>query len=466
MDKMWADEPYYGLDWEFDPQWFLTDEQKDLQQRLIKVCHDMLRPNAIICDRENSYPHANIKALADMGLLAMVAPKKYGCRGENHVGILMATETIARYGCPSTALILMMHMVSVAALAYRAHGNPEIQSLLSRIDKECLVGSASYTDPETGGHFWYPKTSSAKRVPEGWEIHKKAAWTTSSGYASWYISQTTSPDFKGDPSDLSVFLFYKDEVKGSAGKWDALGMHGNQSGPVEIDVTIPANRIVGWPGDGARSNDEAVDPLAMVMYAGAYNGVGLACIDVAKRHAMRKAHVQFGRKVADYPTIQDMFGEAVIDAQASRMFAFSLAKALDDATDNGSWDLYETEPEAMPRAKFSSWAFEAKFLATRFSSRVSDVMLQACGGRGYMRDLELERLLRDSKAGWVMGPSNEITRQLIGKWALHGPEAVDWWNQKVDEPVLMNELGKLDEAGKRRIVEQLSRELAAIPAAE
>ena len=114
-------------------------------------------------------------------------------------------------------------------------------------------------------------------------MQKKAAWTTSSGYADWYISQTTSPDFAGDYSDLSVFLFYKDEVQGNAGAWDAMGMHGNQSGPVTIDAVIPRNRIIGWPGDGAASNDEAIDPLAYLMYAGAYNGVGMGCVDVAKR---------------------------------------------------------------------------------------------------------------------------------------------------------------------------------------
>ncbi len=464
--KTWGAEPYYGLDFDFDPQWFLTDEQRELQRQLIEVCETTLRPNAIEADKNNIYPRKNLEALAKLGLLGIIVPKKYGGRGENHVGTLMVTETIARYGCPSTALIYMMHMVAVAGLVYRAHGNQEIQRLLSRIDKECLIGTASYTDPETGGHFWYPKTSGAKRVPEGWHVFKKSAWTTSSGYADWYISQTTSPDFSGDYGDLSVFLFYKDEVKGAAGKWDAMGMHGNQSGPVEIDVTIPADRIVGWPGDGAASNDEAIDPLAMLMYAGAYNGVGLACIDVAKRHVTRKAHVQYGRRVADYPTIQDVFGGAVMEAQASRLFAFSLAKALDDATNNGDWTIYETEPKAMPRAAFSAWAFQAKYLGTKFAFTVSDTMLQSCGGRGYMRDLELERLLRDSKAGWIMAPSNEVTRQLIGKWALFGPGAIDWWNQKVDEPVLMNELGKLDAAGKKKIIDHLMQGTAGKTAAE
>nr|XP_027222737.1 plasma membrane-associated coenzyme Q6 reductase PGA3-like [Penaeus vannamei] len=42
-------------------------------------------------------------------------------------------------------------------------------------------------------------------------------------------------------------------------------------------------------------------------------------------------------------------------------------------------------------------------------------MLFACGGSGYRTELGLERLLRDGKSGWVMGPTNEVIRQLVGK---------------------------------------------------
>ncbi len=459
--KRWGGEPYYGLDYEFDPLWFLTPEQLELQERLIAVCHDVIRPNAIEADRTGEYPRTSLKALAELGLLAVIVPEKYGARGENHVGTLMVTETIARYGSPSTALIYMMHMVAVAALVYRARGNSEIQGLLRRIDSDCLVGTASYTDPETGGHFWYPKISSSERVAEGWHVRKKAAFTTSSGFADWYVTQTTSPDFAGDYSDLSVFLLYPDEVTPKPGTWDAMGMHANQSGPLEIDAVIPADRILGWPGDGAASNDEAVDPLAMLMYAGAYNGVALACIDVAKRHATRRAHVQYGRTIADYATTQDVFGGVVADTQASRIYAYTFAKALDDITDGGSWTMYEDDPHVKPRASLTSWSLSAKLLAAGLASRVSDTMLQVCGGRGYTRGAEIERLVRDAKAGWVMAPSNEVTRQMIGRWALFGAEAIDWWNQHIDEPALQNELGKLDREGKQRIIDQLAAQLDA-----
>ena len=457
--KLWGDEPYFGLGYDFDPTWFLSDDDLALEAEIIESCHRVIRPLAIEADRTGAYPRASVDELGRLRLLAMVAPERYGCRASSHVQVLMATEAIARYGCPSTAVIFMMHLVAVGGLVLRAHGNPEIEALLRRMDGDALIGTASYTDPETGGHFWYPKTSSAERVADGWHVRKTAAFTTSSGYADWYLTQTTSPDFAGDYSDLSVFLLYPDEVQGSPGTWDAMGMHANQSGPVEIDAVIPADRMVGPPGDGARSNDEAIDPLAFLQYAGAYNGVAMACLDVARRHALRRAHTQYGRRIADYATVQDAYGRAVCEAQASRMFAYAMAKAMDDATEGGSWEMYATDPDAAPRTQFTAWGLEAKVLAAGLASRVSDQMLHLCGGRGYTRAAEIERLVRDAKAGWVMAPSNEVSQQIVGRWALLGPDSVDWWNQKVDERALRNELSKLDAEGRRRLVEELSSEL-------
>src|SRR6185436_12176483 len=95
----------------------------------------------------------------------------------------------------------------------------------------------SYSDPETGSHFWYPFSSGAERSNGGYKVRKKASWTTSGGFADFYVVQS-------HPS-----------------LWDALGLRGNQSGPIEVDnVEIPGDQIVGPVGDGAASNDEAVDP--------------------------------------------------------------------------------------------------------------------------------------------------------------------------------------------------------------
>ena len=85
-------------------------------------------------------------------------------------------------------------------------------------------------------------------------------------------------------------------------------------------------------------------------------------------------------------------------------------------------------------------------------------MLHACGGSGYKRDMELERYVRDAKAGWVMGPTNEVLRQFVGKAVLLGFDALDYWNQHYNRRVVENEIKKLDAAGKRELAKQLSEQ--------
>ena len=457
--KLWGGEPYFGLDYEFDPQWYLTDDQKKLQTQLIEVCHDVIRPQAALCDETHEYPWESIKALAELRLLGCIVPEKWGGRGENHVGLAMIGETITRYGCPSTGVIFMMHMAGLAALLFRAGGNKAIQSLLRRLDKDVMIGSASYTDPETGGHFWYPKISGAEKVDGGWHVKKSSAFTTSCGHAKWMTTQTTSPNFTGDYSDLSVFLVYDDEVVSKPGLWDVMGMRATCSGPVEFDVVLPDDRMVGPPGDGAVSNDEAVNAVGMLMYGALYNGVAMGALDLAKRYTTQRRHANFGQSVADYPTTHDVYGKSVVDTQASRIYLFSFCQQLDRCTNNGDWTMYETDPDIRPRSPYILWGLNAKEAAARAASEVTERMFRLFGGSGFSRKLEIERVLRDSKAGWVMGPSNEVTRGLVGRWALHGADAVDWWNQKPNEGLLNAELSKLDQSAKRALVEKLQKEM-------
>jgi len=66
--------------------------------------------------------------------------------------------------------------------------------------------------------------------------------------------------------------------------------------------------------------------------------------------------------------------------------------------------------------------------------------------------------LRDGKAGWVMGPTNEVLRQFIGKTALLGMESLDYWNQVVNERALHNEVKKMSAEEKRALAARLLSE--------
>lgn len=457
--KKWGKGEYWGLSADYDPEWLLTEKQKKLRDDLIELCRVKIRPHAIHCDKVYEFPRESLNAMADLGLFGLVVPKEFGGLGENHRFAAVVVETLARYGCPSTAMIYTMHLGACATLLFRYHDNPKIKDLLSRIDKEKLLGTLSYSDPATGGHFWFPLSSKVKKLDkETIQLLKYGSWATSAGYADWYSIQTLSPDFDGDYSNLSCFLIFKDEIRANTEDWSALGMHGNMSGPLVVEGKFNLDRMIGLRGEGRISNDECVDPYFLLLSSSCWNGISLACIDIAKKHVTRKAHADVGMRVCDYPTIQDYFGEAVCDTNTSRGLVFMVADGLDGITKNNDWSLHE-DKTLLAREKFLHWLWQVKFTAAKVVSNVSDKMLHACGGSGYKTDLGIERLLRDGKAGWVMGPSNEVLRQFVGKTVLENLAVLDYWEQRPNRRMVHHEIKKMSHADKKKLAVELMEEV-------
>src|SRR6202451_2785089 len=141
-----------------------------------------------------------------------------------------------------------------------------------------------------------------------------------------------------------------------------------------------------------------------------------------------------------------------MDTNDCRLFVISVAQAMDNATGHNTVKL---PPGEFARANFLHWAWQIKFVAAKNTAHVVDKMLHACGGTGYKKDMELERYLRDAKAGWVMGPTNEVLRQFVGKAVLLGFESLDYWNQTYNRRAVENEVKKLDAEGKRKLAEEL-----------
>ena len=62
------------------------------------------------------------------------------------------------------------------------------------------------------------------------------------------------------------------QAKAKPSEWDGLGLRGNQSGALEIDnVVVPHEHLIGPVGDGARSNDEVVDPFFLLLSSACWN---------------------------------------------------------------------------------------------------------------------------------------------------------------------------------------------------
>lgn len=444
------------MNWQYDPQWILNEEQKEIQLELIECCRTLIRPNAAICDDTYTFPRKSMDALASLGLLGLIVPKEFGGLGQSHVCAAMVVETIARYGCSSTAMVYVMHLGAVASLLFRHHNNKTIQDLLRRLDSDKLIGTLVFSDPATGGHNWFPFNSKAKQYDDGTiQILRHGAWVTSAGFADFYVVESTSPSFGGDYMNLSLFLMFKNEVRSSTDDWSALGMRGNQSSPVVCEGLLSPDRLVGSFGEFPLAAHEVIDPYFLLFSSACWNGISLGSMDIAKKHVIRTEHVDKGMRVADYPVIQDNFGRSLTETNCSRMMLFSVAQAMDRVTNDNDWSIYEQPFMAPIRGQFHHWCFQVKIKAASNVDAVTNEMMHACGGVGYKKELGLERLLRDGKAGWLMGASNEVLRQIVGKTSLFGLEVLDLWGKVSDTRVLNSELRKLSAEEKKELARKL-----------
>src|SRR6202022_2846633 len=137
-----------------------ASRQRTAADLLIELSQQEMRRNAKVSAAELKFPRRNLELLLEHGFLALTVPAEYGGLGEDHVAYAMTCETIARYGCASTAMCYVMHTGAVNTIMLRP-----TDELIARYIKPLnsgQIGTLSYSDPETGSHFWYPISSGAR----------------------------------------------------------------------------------------------------------------------------------------------------------------------------------------------------------------------------------------------------------------------------------------------------------------
>ena len=380
-------------------------DEKRYRDEVREIVETVVRPRAEQIDREGVFPRENLQALAKHGWNGVLIPEKWGGLGLNHVAFSVAAAEIAK-GCASTALVYVMHVG--AAQTIHLYGNDDQKRRWLEPVRNGLIGTYSTSEKATGGHWWF-NLSEAGRDGDEYILNAEKSFTTSAGQADFYVFQTRSPGAR-KPTDISFFIIDGKNPGIQAGHWAALGVRGNHSGPIRYEnVRVHARDRLGEEGQGKEIVENGVSPVYLIGLGSAWVGVAEAALEEAVQYAKGTIHRDFNKRLADYQVIRQELAKVKILLESLKHWQNYLACELD-----------ALQAEGRPQAELLIPLVEFKVHAAEVASRATQAAMNVSGGYGYKKGV-IERLFRDARAGIVMGPSNHIAREWIGKSLLGLP---------------------------------------------
>ena len=128
--------------------WPITEEQRMIQLMVREFARKEIEPMAAENDREGRFPAEILTKMAELGLMGMMVPARYGGAEVGAVSYSLALQEIA-YACASTAVIMSVTNLSCEPLLFFGNEEQKEQWLPPLASGEGL-GAFALTEPEAG----------------------------------------------------------------------------------------------------------------------------------------------------------------------------------------------------------------------------------------------------------------------------------------------------------------------------
>jgi acyl-CoA dehydrogenase len=262
---------------------------------------------------------------------------------------------------------------------------------LPRVASGEAIAAFAMTEPDCGSDAANMATS-AMREGNEWVLVGEKTYISNGGIADFYLTFARTGEGEGSRG-LSAFIVPAEAVE-VVERIDAIAAH--PLARLKYDNTrIPADAIVGEPGEGFRVGMETLNLFRVTVGAAAL-GFARRALDEALRFASGR---RLGSgKLADNAVTQARLADMATAIDASALLVYRAAWQQDvGGTDHR-------------RA-----AAMAKLEATESAQKVIDAAVQLHGGMGVTRGAKVEELYREIRALRIYEGASEVQRQVIAR---------------------------------------------------
>jgi short/branched chain acyl-CoA dehydrogenase len=369
----------------------LDSEHELVRSTVREFAQEQVAPLAEELDRESRFPTELVAGMAELGLMGMTIPEKYGGAGTDTVAYAIAVEELTRVD--SSVAITMAAHHSLGTLPIFYFGTEEQrQQWLPDLASGKKLAAFGLTEPDAGSDAGATRTRAELRDGE-WIVNGAKIFITNAGTALTGCVTITARTGDDEVSNIVV-------PNGTPGyeiskPMKKLGWRASDTRELSFkDVHVPGGNLLGPRGQGFHQFLEILDGGRISVAA---MGVGLAqgAYDLAFAYA--KERRQFGQPIAKFQAVQFRLADMATEIEAGRNLVYKAAWLKDRSRD------------------FALAAAQAKLYTGELSNRVVNAALQIHGGYGYMDEYAISRLYRDQKILEIGEGTNEVQRMVISR---------------------------------------------------
>ena len=378
---------------------FQLSKEHEMARSLFKdFAEKEVKPLAIEVDDTHEFPRETVSKMQKLGFMGIPIPKEYGGQGCDPLTYVMCVEELAKV-CGTTSVIVSAH-TSLCCDPIMTFGTEEQkQKYLIPLAQGKLLGAFGLTEPGAGTDAQGVQTKAVlSEDGKEWILNGSKCFITNGKEADIYIIIAYTDiveDKRGrKQKKFSAFIVEKNTPGFTFGnKEKKMGIHGSSTYELIFqDMHIPAENLLGARGKGF--------PIAMHTLDGGRIGIAAQALGLAEGALDRtiayvKERKQFGRSIAQFQNTQFQLANMATQIEAAKLLVYQAA----DAKKN--------------KDRYSVEAAKAKLFAAETAMEVTTKCVQLFGGYGYIKEYEVERMMRDAKITEIYEGTSEVQRMVI-----------------------------------------------------
>lgn len=380
---------------------FTLDKKYEMAQTLFReFAQNEVKPLAQEIDENHRFPRETVDKMAKYGFLGIPVAKEDGGQGCDPLTYVMCVEELSKV-CGTTGVIVSAH-TSLCVDPIQTFGTPDQKAkYLPDLASGRKLGAFGLTEPGAGTDAQGQQT---KAVLDGdeWVLNGSKCFITNGKEADVYIiiAVTGAVEKRGrKQKEISAFIVEKGTPGFTFGtKENKMGICASSTYElIFTDCRIPKDNLLGAKGKGFGIAMHTLDGGRIGIAAQAL-GIAEGALETTINYV--KERKQFGRSIAQFQNTQFQLADMATKVEAAKLLVYKAA-------------MKKAQYQQDHKTSYSVEAAMAKLCAAEVAMEVTTKCVQLHGGYGYIKEYDVERMMRDAKITEIYEGTSEVQRMVI-----------------------------------------------------